>query len=107
MNYPIEWKTYTGEVSIEGNQFDIDPIHQKVEVFWHDAWSAEDAIPIDAIDDDVTVHRRNVGYLIHQSDEKVIIASGIYRTPEGKVVIIQRHIFPTCMIERIIPQKDD
>ena len=90
--YPTEWTNFTG----------IDAQPQKIEILWHDAWEESDAVPIAVLVDEDSVHRSHIGYLVHEDDKNIIVASDIYKTPHGQVVVCGRQIFPRGMIKEII-----
>ena len=50
---------------------------RKVEVTWLDAWSSSDDAPIEAIQGLKPITRRNLGYLLSEDDEGIILAAGI------------------------------
>ena len=48
-----------------------------VEVTWLDAWSSSDDAPVEAIEGLKPITRRNVGYLLNEDKDGIILAAGI------------------------------
>jgi hypothetical protein len=74
----------------------------KVEVIWLDAMSDDGLIPIEQARKMLPAERSNVGYLLFQDNDRVVIAFGMMGTD-----VDERMVFPACMVKAINPLRDD
>ena len=105
--YPDEWTNFTGywppwEPSV--------PPMKIVKVIWFDAWGDDAQLVVDAVTDFEPIERRNVGYLIKDDEDKIILTQGIVENPyleglriDGCVVIPKGMIKPVGGIEELTP----
>ena len=85
-----------------------------IEVSWLDAWSESDDSVIEAIADAKPITRHNIGYVLRQTDEVIILAAGISEkaashpdTGHKKDTFSDKILIPCCSIQQIKALRDD
>ena len=79
-----------------------------VEVTWLDAWSEQDDVTIEALEGLKPIVRRNVGYLVRETEEEIILAAGVSeKTAKGdplnpKDTLTERLLIPRGVIQQIV-----
>ena len=76
--------------------------YEIVEIIWIDAWSDEAHLKIEAIADFNPITRQNVGLLIENTGERVVITSGLIQNVfPGETLIDGILVIPRGMIKEI------
>ena len=84
------------------NESGTIPQMAKVEITWLDAWSDEAHLEMDAPTNLAAVERQNIGYLIKDDEDKVIITQGtINNFFHEKVFVDGFVIIPRGVIQRV------
>ena len=74
----------------------------KVEVTWLDAWSDGAYLDWDAVRDVEAATRTNVGYVMRDDAEVIVITPGIvHNLFEDRVQVEGIHVIPKCMVQEI------
>ena len=78
-----------------------------VEVTWLDAWSEQDDVTIEALEGLKPITRHNIGYLIQETEDVIILAAGISEKTaksadmHAKDTFTERILIPRGTIQQI------
>jgi hypothetical protein len=77
---------------------------ERVEIIWFDAWFQPSEMTYEEAEDLGIITRQNIGYLLKQDSDAVILASGkLEKIPGGQDSFCDFVIIPTSVVAKIIP----
>ena len=93
--YPPEYKTFTGECP-------PDPRFRMVEITWLDACCEEGHVPPKAASEVKPLLRRNIGYVLEETEQYIIATVGFLENfYKGEVAYDMVFAFPRGMITEV------